>query len=148
MTRRVAHAAHIGALVLALALVPAAIAAKGGNGGGKPNGGSTSGSSIQLAPLVYDANGNSLPNHGDVVTFNVSTTATTEPFVNVRCYQNGALVLNSWQGYFDGALNDSRDFPLGSGGWPSGAADCTANVDVYARNKWNVLATTSFHVDA
>ena len=34
MTRRIAHAAQIGALVLALALVPAALAAKGGDGGG------------------------------------------------------------------------------------------------------------------
>ena len=34
MTRRVAHAAQIGALVLALALVPAGLAAKGGGGGG------------------------------------------------------------------------------------------------------------------
>ena len=147
MTRRVAHAAQIGALVLALALVPAALAARGGNGGGKPSGGGGSGSSIHLAPLVYDANGDGLPNHADVVTFNVSTAA-TEPFVNVRCYQNGALALNSWRGYFDGALDSSRDFALGSGAWPSGAADCTANVKVYAHNKWNVLATTSFHVDA
>jgi hypothetical protein len=34
MTRRIAHAARIGALVLALTLVPAALAAKGGDGGG------------------------------------------------------------------------------------------------------------------
>jgi hypothetical protein len=34
MTRRAAHAAQIGALVLALALVPAGLAAKGGRGGG------------------------------------------------------------------------------------------------------------------
>lgn len=148
MKHRVAQVAFIAALVVALVLTPAALAARGGNGGGKPSGGGGSGSSIHLAPLVYDANGDGLPNHADVVTFNVSTTATTEPFVNVRCYQNGVLVLNSWQGYFDGALNSSRDFQLGSGAWPSGAADCTANVNRYARNKWNVLATTSFHVNA
>jgi hypothetical protein len=147
MTRRVAHAAQIGALVVALALVPAALAARGGNGGGKPSGGSGNGSSIRLATLVYDANGNGLPNHGDVVTFNVSTTA-TEPFVNVRCYQSGTLALNSTRGYFDGALDTSRNFALGSGAWPSGAADCTASVKVYTHNKWNVLATTKFHVDA
>jgi hypothetical protein len=145
MNKRVAHVASIAILAFALLLTPAALAAKG-RGGGKPSGGSTSGSSIRLAPLVFDANGNGLPNHADVVTFNVSTTATFEPFVNVRCYQNGALVLNSWQGYFEGALNSSRDFTLGSGAWPSGAADCTASLDRYARNKWNVLATTSFHV--
>lgn len=147
MNKRVAHVASIAILVFALFLTPSALAAKG-RGGGKPNGGSTSGSSIRLSPLVFDANGNGLVNHGDVVTFNIFTTATTEPFVNVRCYQNGVLVLNSWQGYFDGALNSSRDFVLSSGAWTSGAADCTANLDRYARNKWNVLATTSFHVDA
>ena len=147
MRHRVAQVAFIAALVVALVLTPAALAARGGNGGGKPSGGGGSGSSIHLAPLVYDANGDGLPNHADVVTFNVSTAA-SEPFVNVRCYQNGALALNSWRGYFDGALDTSRDFVLGSGAWPSGAADCTAYVKVSARNKWNVLATTSFHVDA
>ena len=73
--------------VLALALVPAAgLAAKGGAAGA--GGGwrrrkarrrrhrrarHTSAS----PPMVYDANGNGLPNSGDTVTFNVSTTATT-----------------------------------------------------------------------
>jgi hypothetical protein len=46
MNRRIAHAAQIGALVLALALVPAALAAKGGNGGG----GATSGSGCSISP--------------------------------------------------------------------------------------------------
>jgi hypothetical protein len=145
MNMRVAHVASIAILAFALILTPAALAAKGR--GGKPSGGSTSGSSIRLAPLVFDANTNGLPNHGDVVTFIVSTAA-TEPFVNVRCYQNGALALNSWRGYFDGSLDTSRDFILGSGAWPSGAAECTAKLERYARNKWNVLATTSFHVGA
>jgi hypothetical protein len=144
MTRRVAHAAQISALVLALVLVPAALAAKGGKPGA---GGGATGSTIGLAPLVQDSNGDGMPNHADVVTFNVST-ATTEPFVNVRCYRNGVLMLNTWQGYFDGALNTSRDFALSSGVWSSGAADCTASLNRYARNKWNVLATTRFHVYA
>jgi len=47
MTRRIAHAASFVAVVLALALVPAAIAAKGGHGGG---GGGTS--CTQNAPTV------------------------------------------------------------------------------------------------
>ena len=147
MSKRVAHVASIATLALALVVTEAALAAKGGSGG-KPTGGASSSSSIRLAPLIFDANGNGLPNHSDVVTFSVSSTATSEPFVNVRCYQNGTLVLNSWQGYFDGALNSSRDFSLGSGAWPSGAADCKATVNRYVRNKWNVLATTSFHVSA
>ena len=43
MTRRIAHAAPLVALVLCLALVPAAVAAKGGAGG---NGSSTGGSGV------------------------------------------------------------------------------------------------------
>ncbi len=151
MRRRIAHAAQIGALVLALALVPAAFAAKGG-GGGKPSGGGGGGSSngtINLAPLVYDANGNGLPNYKDVLLFNVSTTATTQPWVNLRCYQNGAQVLNAWNGYFDGALNYNWNFGLASGAWQGGAAECTAYLDMAnGRNGWTQLASMSLHVDA
>lgn len=139
------HAASVSILVLVLALVPAALAAKGG---GKPSGGSTSDSSITLAPLVYDANGNGLPNYWDVVLFTVSTTATDQPFVNLRCYQNGALVLNTWNGYFEGAFNDNWNFGLGTPAWQGGAADCTATLNKANRNtRWTQLASTSFHVD-
>jgi hypothetical protein len=145
--------------VLALALVPAAgLAAKGGGskgggggGGSKPGGGGSTGgtSSISLAtPLVYDADGSGTPNYLDVVTFNVSTTATTEPFVNLQCYQDGVKVLEGWQGFFDGALNTTRNFGLYSGVWHGGATDCTAWLDMYTGRGWSQLASTSFHVDA
>jgi hypothetical protein len=146
MTRRVAHAAQIGALVLALALVPAGLAAKGG--GGPKGGGTTGNGSITLAPLVYDANGNGLPNYGDTVTFQISTTATTRPYVNLHCYKNGVLVAQGSNGYFDGALNTSRNFKLSSPQWTGGAADCTAYLDMYTKRGWSHLASTSFHVDA
>jgi hypothetical protein len=145
MNRRIAHTAQIAAFVLALVLVPIALAAKGGGqaGGGK-NGGT---SSITLhSPLVYDANGNGLPNHGDMVVFDVSTTATTQPFVNLQCFQNGVMIANGWAGYFDGALNTSRNFGLNAAGW-QGAADCTAWLDMSTRQGWRQLASTSFHVD-
>ena len=72
--------------------------------------------SASRQPLVYDANGNGLPNVGDVVTFNISTTATDQPFVNLLCYQSGVLVAEGWEGYFEGALNNpSRNFTLASG---------------------------------
>ena len=148
MTRRIAHAAIV-ALVLVLAIVPAALAAK--SGGGVKGGGGTSGSSsITLAtPLVYDANGDGLPNHGDVVTFNVSTTETTQPWVNVKCFQNGAMVYNAWNGYFAGALNNDWNFGLASGAWQPGDADCTVYLDkANGRSGWTQLATIRLHVAA
>jgi hypothetical protein len=84
MTRRIAHAAQIVAAVLALALVPAAFAGRGGGGT------TTTGSSTLTGPvIVHDLNGNGSADHGDSITFNVSTTATSTPTVGLRCYQNG-----------------------------------------------------------
>jgi hypothetical protein len=142
MTRRIAHAAQIVAVVLALALVPAALAAKGGGGG------TTGGGTISLAPLVYDANGDGLPNWGDVVTFNVSTTATTTPFVNLNCYQNGALVASGMKGFWDGSIDVNWNFGLSSPTWKSGAADCVASLEMQTKRGWAQLASTSFHVNA
>ena len=146
--------------VLALALVPAAgLAAKGGGGsatggkpggggGGKPGGGSTGTSSISLSyPLVYDANGNGAPNWHDTVKFNVSTTTTTQPYVELECFQNGVLVAAGSRGYFDGSL-DTPNFGLYGGGWMSGAADCTAYVSMSTSKGMQRLASTGFHVDA
>ncbi len=137
--------------VLALALVPAAgLAAKGGNagahggggGGGKPvGGGSTGGGTISLAqPLVYDANGNGLPNVGDVVMFDVSTTATDQPFVNLKCFQNGVLVANAGKAI-------STDLSTGPGasgsvpgrGW-AGPPNAPRGLDMYTRQGWKQLA--------
>jgi len=145
--RRIAHAAIV-ALVLVLAVVPAAFAAKQG-GGGKGGGNTSGSSSISIAtPLVYDGNGDGLPNYADILLFNVSTTATTQPWVNLRCFQNGAQVLNAWNGYFDGALNYNWNFGLGSGSWQGGAAECTAYLDkANSRGSWTQLASKSFHVD-
>ena len=126
--------------VLALALVPAAgLAAKGGGGnaaaggGGKPGGGggTTGRATISLAyPLIHDANGNGLPNVGDTVRVNTSTTATTQPYVNLQCFQNGVLVANGTKGYFED-VDTNWNFGLGTGGWMSGAANCTAYLDMY-----------------
>jgi hypothetical protein len=144
MTPRIARTAQVGALVLALVLVPAALAAKGHGGGGN----TTSTSSIS-APVIVTDTGTPGLSYGDSVTFNISTTATTQPWVNLRCYQNGATVLNAWDGYFAGALNYNWNFGLGSGAWQSGAADCTAYLDMSnGRNGWTQLSSVSFHVDA
>ena len=132
------------ATILATVATGAAVAAKGG-GKGHQGGGTTSGGggTITLV-MAKDANGDGLPNWGDWVTFNISTTATDQPWVNLRCFQNGALVAQGWDGFFDGSLT-GRTFGLYSGVWKGGAADCTAYLET---PQWSVLASTSFHVNA
>jgi hypothetical protein len=127
-----------------LLLVPAAFAAKGGGGGHKPGGGGSGGSgTISLAPLVSDVNGNGLPNWGDIVAFNISTTATSQPYVDLYCYQNGVFVVGGSRGYFDGSL-DTRNFGLPS--WASGPASCTAYLDMSTSQGMQHLGSTSFTV--
>ena len=127
-------------LALSLALVPAAFAGKGHQ--------TTSGSSSITGPvMVVDSNGNGLANWGDTVTFNMSTTATAQPYVHLVCSGNG-IGYDSWKGVFAGSLDTNWNFVLASGGWTSGAGDCTATLGMYTKRGFNQLASTSFHVDA
>jgi hypothetical protein len=131
-------------LVLALALVPAALAGKG-----KPGTGSTGSTSSSLAvAMVVDQNGNSAPNWNDQITFNVSTTATVKPWVKLNCYQSGVWVSTSTAGFFP-EYPWGANFTLSSGGWTSGAGDCTATLYMVTSNgRTKTLASLSFHVDA
>jgi hypothetical protein len=148
MTHRFGQVASVVALVIALAVVPAALAGKGGHGGGG-GGTTTSGSSSISGPVVVKDEGTAGLSRLDTVTFNVSTTATDEPFVNLRCFQNGALVLNGSAGFFAWAMNAPYfDFTLTSGMWSSGAADCTAYLQKSTSRGWSTIASTSFHVNA
>jgi hypothetical protein len=138
------------ALVVVLVAVPAAFAGKGGGGGGKPGGGgggtTTGGSGTITGPvMVVDANTNGSPNWGDTVRFVISTTASS-PYVDLKCYQGGAFVGEWTQGYFAGAL-DTGNFVLKAPMWLSGAANCTATLQVYGRS-WTQLASMSFPVGA
>jgi hypothetical protein len=137
----------IAGLVFVLALAPIAFAAKGT---GKPTGGSGGGggSTISGPVMVNDLNGNGQPNFGDTLTFNVSSTVTTTPYVNLLCYQNGVLVYNSWRGFFAGSLDTTWNFVLGSGAWTSGAGSCTAWLGMYTRRGFQRLTSTSFSVGA
>jgi hypothetical protein len=126
-------------LLLSLALVPAALAGKG-----KPSGGSGS-SSISAPVMVTDLNGNGAPNWGDTVSFNVSTTATSQPYVNLVCSGNG-VGYDSWKGVFPGSLDTNWNFVLSSGGWTSGAANCTATLGMYTKQGFKPLISTSFPV--
>jgi len=140
----IAEGALLSLLVVGL-MAGTTFAAKGGGHAGTTTGGGT----ITLAPLVKDLNANGVANRGDTVTFNVSTTATDEPFVNLQCFQNGVRVLNGTAGFFAWAMNAPYyDFDLNTGTWPSGtAADCTAYLEKSTTKGWSRLASTSFHVD-
>jgi hypothetical protein len=146
--RTVAGLAAAALLTVGVASAPA-FAAKGGSG--KPTSGSTSGSSLSLHnPLVNDLNGDGLPNWGDTVTFDVSTTATTGPYVDLACTQNGAVVLGATAGFFDSYLWPwTRDMTLSTQSWTGGAADCTATLYYFgSRGKKVVLSTLTFHANA
>ena len=129
-----------------LALVASAVALAG------PGGKNSSTSSISLATTSASALASAAsegPSYGDSVTFNVSTDATPQPFVHLKCFQNGSLVLESWQAW---AHSDGMFTLGGSPAWQGGAGDCTAyleNWDSFSKNgRTPVLASTSFHVNA
>ena len=131
-------------LALALAFAGAAFAGK------TPGSSSISGPFVVAGSAVgaLTATSTSTPRYGDTITFDVSTTATDNPFVNVTCSQNGVLVMQGWSAFFPGGLGDGN-FGLGSPAWRAGAAECTANLDMYtSKGALKVLASTTFHVDA
>jgi hypothetical protein len=143
-----AAALAVAALATLGASAPA-LAAKGGGGGGKPTSGSTS-SSLKLAtPLVYDANGDGSPNWGDTVTFDISTTATTGPYVDLNCSQNGVLVYGATSGFFaDYMWPWTKNMNLASQSWTGGAADCTATLYYFGSKGKVVLSTLAFRASA
>jgi hypothetical protein len=145
MNRRIAHAAQIVAIVAALALVPAALAAKGGGGGKPSRGGTTPTGSFSLA-LVDSTDG--VPHWGQHITFNVTSTATYY-FVAVSCYQGGVRVYRQDIGFYPG-WPWSKNFTLMSAAWTGGAADC--NAELYSQNSdgsnYHTLATMGFPVYA
>ena len=133
-----------------LALVVAGLMAGAAFAGG--GGGSRQATSSTISVVVVGVSGATgaasiQAAYGGKVTFDISTGATAYPFVNLMCYQNGNLVAEGWDGFFDGALGD-RTFGLYSPKWTGGAADCTANLAMKVNAKWKVLASTSFHVSA
>lgn len=136
--------ARQGSIVAVLLLVTAS-AALAAAGGGKPS----SSSWISLSPTGGAAT--STPVAGSNVTLYEGTTAVTRPFVHVKCYQSGSLVLEGWNAVFT-TPTGSATFTFSTPAWQSGAADCTAyleNWDQYGtKGKVSVLTSTSFHVDA
>lgn len=116
-----------------------AMAAPGGKGGG---GGKTPGGTIQHFLLDGD---DAVANHMERVAFDVATTATDRPFVGVRCWQEGAFVLDGYTGYFPTYMFEPW-VTLDSSYWTAGqAASCTARLFYYdRRGNQKVLATLDF----
>jgi hypothetical protein len=141
--RSAARIALVAAFVIALALVPSGLAGKGG-GGGKP-GGSTGGTGTISLVLLNSTDG--LAHYGQKVTFAVSTTATSQPFVLLKCYRNGTLVYELANGIFPTSLG--QVFTLGpTPAWSGGGADCTASLQNWSGRKPATLATLNFDVYA
>jgi hypothetical protein len=109
-----------------------------GKGKGKQNAASV----YSIALEVVNDNGNSLPDYGESVRVNVSTTA-TNVFVSLSCYQGTTLV------YAGGGLPVSFAFMLSSAAWTGGEAECTASVfTTIDGSKTTNLGSLSFHVGA
>src|SRR5438093_4620685 len=103
-TRPVALAAAL--FAVALLLVPAAFAAKGGGSGGgghKPGGGGTLGGTGTLSGPVLLNSTDGSAHYGQNVTFSVTSTAQYY-FVKADCYQNGTQVWEQTQGFYSGWL--------------------------------------------
>ncbi len=121
----------------------------GGGGGGKRGGGGTTttgGGSLSLV-MVSDATGDGVPNWGDTVTFNISTTATDQPNVSLTCSQNGAVVYGAVAGFYDSyPWPWTKIMTLSSQSWTGGAADCVAKL--YYFSGTNTIDLTSIRFTA
>jgi len=126
-------------------------AASNGKGGGKSGGGGTTtgGSGTLTLVMDTDANGNGQPNWGDRVTFKVSTTATTQPHVNLTCSQNGAVVYSASTGYYDGyPWPGTQIMTLQSQMWLGGSASCIAKLYYFSGTSTINLNSISFTASA
>jgi hypothetical protein len=133
---------------LVLATPTAAFAGKpspntGGGKGGKPSGGTSS-----MTLVLLDST-DGVPHWGQHIRFDVSTTATTEPHVSVKCSQGGTVVYSAQTGYYDSyPWPSTQTFTLSSNSWTAGDADCNAAMYYFDGSKTVTAATLAFHVYA
>lgn len=139
----------IAGLITTCALVIAAPMASAGKpatagGGGRPGGGSSTSS----VTLVLLDSADTMPNYGEHVTFEVSTTATDRPFVQLDCYQGGTRIYSMSAGFFPD-YPFTTTYTLRSSYWTGGDADCTAVLYYRASNgRTTALSRLSFTVAA
>jgi hypothetical protein len=136
--------------VLALAATAAGAAPKpGSHGGGKGGGGTTGGSGSLKLVIESSSSTDGLPHWGDTVKFDVTTTATTEPHVSLKCYQGGTLVYTTQTGYYASyPWPWTQDMTLSSGAWTGGGADCTAKLYYFSGTSTVDLSTLGVTVSA
>ena len=123
---------------LILSSTDAVAAAHNGGGGHKsvPTG------SVDLV-LLNSTDG--LAHWGRQVTFSVSTTATTEPHVSLKCSQNGVVVYAAQTGYYASyPWPWTQVMTLSSSAWTGGSAGCVATLYYFSRTNSVTLATLSF----
>jgi len=142
---------RIAATTLAIALVltaPAAASAAPGGGKGPAKESGKPGSGSSSLDLVLVDPTDTVVNHGDEITFEVSTTETAEPHVDVMCYQGGELVYSATTGYYDSyPWPWTQTMTLSSQSWTGGEADCDATMYYFGRRKVVTLATLSFFAE-
>jgi hypothetical protein len=147
-SRSVARIALVVACIFVLAVVPTALAGKGGGkgGGGKPSGGGTTATGSFSLVLLDSTDG--VAHYGQRITFNATSSATYY-FVGVTCSQNGATVYRADKGFYVG-WPWSQDYYLQSSAWTGGSASCSA--ELYSQNSdgsnRQSLGTMSFPVAA
>jgi hypothetical protein len=141
--RSLVRIAFSAAVVLVLVAVPTALAGKGGKPGGNGGGGSNGTSTVSLVLM----DGATQAEHGNRVTFDVSTTATDRPFVGLRCWQGSNFVYDGYVGFFPTYMFEPW-LTLGSPYWVAGLeTNCTARLFYYnKRGAQIVLTTISFPV--
>ena len=121
-----------------------------GSGGSRKGGGTTTtgGGSLSLV-MVADVNGDGLPNWGDTVTFNISTTATDQPNVSLTCSQNGVVVYGAVAGFYDSyPWPWTKNMSLASQSWTGGAADCVAKLYYFSGTDTINLTSITFTAGA
>jgi hypothetical protein len=153
MSRTARHRASrshsVAALGVSLAVAGAALGVASPALAGKPaSSNHTSGGSSTLNLVLLDST-DGLAHWGQRVTFDVATTATDEPHVDLTCRQDGDVVLGATTGFYDSyPWPWTRTMTLSSNAWTGGDADCTATLYYFNGRKTPILKTSSFHAYA
>jgi hypothetical protein len=136
--------------VLAVAAVTAiAVTVVASSPAAADRGGQHASSSTSTLKLVVLSGSDQLPNWGEQITFDVSTTATEYPYVDVTCTQNGTTVYGATTGYFASyPWPWTQVMTLQSQAWTGGPADCTARLYYLNGKRTGTLASLPFHADA